>query len=67
MKTFSFPCSCGMKGCGTVITLETDEENPSNVLFSIKDDKHDLVTWVSIDRDTASGIVKVFKSKFKGL
>lgn len=67
MKTSSIDCACGMKNCSTIVEIREDDENPKNLILAIKDEKHDLESWFSIDHNGAEQIVSAFKRKFKGL
>jgi hypothetical protein len=66
MKTLHLSCSCGGM-CGTSLKLEDDKENLKNIYLSVKNEKYELASFVSLDRESALEIVKYIKSKYKGI
>jgi hypothetical protein len=66
MKSLLLECGCGGL-CHTTLKLETDAENPKNLYLAIKNEKYELASFVSLDRESALEIVKFIKSKYKGI
>jgi len=64
MKVLSGDCSCGMNGCNTTFELRQDNENEHNTLLIIKDDKHEIETWISFDKEDLVTIFKFLRSKY---
>jgi hypothetical protein len=64
MKTLHLTCGCGGL-CHTTLKCETDTENPKNIYFSIKNDKYDLESFISLDRESSLALSRYIKSKFK--
>jgi hypothetical protein len=66
MKTLVLECRCGGL-CHTTLKLDEDSENKKNIYLAIKNEKYDLASFVSLDRESALEIVKFIKSKYKGI
>jgi hypothetical protein len=64
MKELTVECTCNFKGCTTTLRIEQDEEQKGNLLLRIRDDKHDVDSWISIDKDTWAKIEKFVLSKY---
>ena len=67
MKVFTVPCKCGMKGCVSFIEFSDDDEKSGNIKMTVRDDKHDISNWVSLDRETVTEIYRIFRLKYKRL
>jgi hypothetical protein len=64
MKTLTIGCDCGGR-CSTFLRIETDTEKPKNLYLSIKNEKYELASFVSLDREQSLEIVRYIKSKYK--
>jgi hypothetical protein len=65
VKTLVLECGCGGL-CHTTLKLEEDSENPKNLYLSIKNEKYELASFVSLNREQSLELVQYIKSKYKG-
>lgn len=65
MKVLKLDCACGDKTCNTYLTMYVDEEKPQNIILAIKDDKNELESWFSLDREKWFEIEKFMRGKYK--
>ncbi len=63
MNTLTIPCACKMKDCNTLLIVEDDDELSGNLRFIIKDDKHDLFSWASLDKQSIQELLRKLRIK----
>lgn len=66
MKSLVITCSCGSK-CESTLRLKDDEEKAGNVILEIGRKGEFYIPFVSLDREQVVDIIKVLKTKYKGM